>query len=74
MGPMKGWKTKNQPKDPFESTWDWIARKDPDYCRPHGRRILVFLNGAGGCRKCVELAIDQIKKRLPPDHPLKLED
>lgn len=70
---MKGWKTRNKPKDEFERTWDWKARKDPDYCRPHGKRVIIFLNGVGGCRKCVELAIMQLKKRLPPNHPLKME-
>ena len=38
-------------------------RKLPDYCRPHGRRIIVFMYGIGGCRKCCEGSIDQLKER-----------
>jgi hypothetical protein len=71
---MKNWRNKNKPKDEFEPTWDWKVRKQPDYCRPHGRRIIILLNGVGGCRKCVEQAILKLKKQLPAGHPLKMEN
>ena len=64
---MKGWKTKNRPKDPFESTWDWKHRKPPEYCRAHGRRILMFLNGKGGCRRCCDILIGKIENKLRKD-------
>ena len=59
---MKGWKTKNQPKPEFEATWDWITRKEPEYCRPHGRRIILTLNNQGLCRKCCDLMITELER------------
>jgi hypothetical protein len=44
-----------------DRTWDWKYRKDPVYCRPHGHRILVFINGVGLCRKCVEQWIKKLQ-------------
>jgi hypothetical protein len=38
-------------------------RKQAVYCRPHGRRIIIFLNGIGGCRKCVDLLVAALQKK-----------
>jgi hypothetical protein len=47
-----------------DRTWDWKFRKDPVYCRAHGKRIIMFLNGKGGCRKCCDILIGKIEKKL----------
>lgn len=32
---------------------DWSAKKPPEYCRPHGRRIAGFIDGVGLCDTCL---------------------
>jgi hypothetical protein len=31
----------------------WVGKKMPMYCRPHGERILGWVNGVGLCRYCL---------------------
>jgi hypothetical protein len=38
-----------------ESDWTWISKKQPVYCRPHGERIVGFINGVGYCQRCLDL-------------------
>jgi hypothetical protein len=42
---------------------DWRAKKMPEYCRPHGERIIVFLGGIGGCRKCCDKLIKEFQEK-----------
>jgi len=44
-----------------DKNWEWEAKKMPEYCRPHGERIIIFLNGVGGCRMCCDLLIAKLK-------------
>jgi len=47
----------------FPADEEWKTRKPPIYCRPHGRRILVFINNIGGCRRCVDNLTKIIEQR-----------
>lgn len=38
-------------------------RKMPYYCGPHGNKIVVFMNGVGGCRKCVDRLTKILQER-----------
>jgi len=31
---------------------DWAAKKPATYCRPHGKRIVAWVNGIGLCDTC----------------------
>ncbi len=42
---------------------EWKAKKMPMYCRPHGRRIIIFLNGVGGCRKCCDSLVKKLENK-----------
>lgn len=33
---------------------DWVVKKPQQYCRPHGLKIVGYINGVGLCQKCVE--------------------
>lgn len=48
---------------------EWVSKKPPVYCRAHGRRIIIFLNGLGGCRKCADDLILAMKKRKDLTNP-----
>jgi hypothetical protein len=47
----------------MEATPGWKPRKMPLYCRPHGHRIIVFLGGIGGCRKCCDKLIKDLQDK-----------
>ena len=41
----------------------WLGKKAPYYCRPHGFRIIVFIDGIGGCKSCCVNLIDKLQDR-----------
>lgn len=39
------------------------TRKQSTYCRWHGRRIIIFLNDIGFCRRCVDNVVKTLQER-----------
>lgn len=41
--------------------YDWTSKKPPTYCRPHGKRIVGFINGVGLCQDCIPKGYDMVQ-------------
>lgn len=40
---------------------DWVAKKPPVYCRPHGRKIVAVINGTNLCNRCIHGVVEQLR-------------
>lgn len=45
----------------IDETGNWVWKRGPVYCRPHGLRIVGFINGVGCCQRCTSDALDELE-------------